>query len=166
MGLIRVSACSAVVALAVCANAAHAQEAVKFAGYPVGSIVVKTGDRRLFVVINSDRALSYPVAVGRTGKQWHGRTRVTRKIRKPTWVPPPAIRKSNPNLPRAIPPGPRNPLGAAILELGNGTYGIHGTNNPASIGLAASYGCIRMHNKDVLNLFRTVKLGTPVFVLK
>jgi lipoprotein-anchoring transpeptidase ErfK/SrfK len=50
--------------------------------------------------------------------------------------------------------------------LGDGTYGIHGTNRPKLIGTAVSYGCIRMRNSDILDLFSRVKIGTPVFVVR
>lgn len=60
---------------------------------------------------------------------------------------------------------PKNPMGAAALTLsGAGEYAIHGTNRPGSIGSFASYGCIRMHNRDILDLFRRVSVGTPVVV--
>jgi lipoprotein-anchoring transpeptidase ErfK/SrfK len=64
-----------------------------------------------------------------------------------------------------IPPGPEDPLVArwmAIDELGDG---IHGTNEPESIGSAASHGCIRMLVPDVIALYRRAPLGTPVFVI-
>jgi len=66
-----------------------------------------------------------------------------------------------------IPPGsPRNPMGAAVLGLNRGNYAIHGTNNPASIGGYVSHGCIRMHNADVLDLYRRVSMGAEVIVLR
>ena len=92
-------------------------------------------------------------------------TFVARKVLAPKWAPPPIIRKENPNLPPLVNPGPNNPLGAAVLVLGDGNYGIHGTNKESSIGKDVSYGCIRMFNKDILNLFQEVEIGTPVTVL-
>jgi lipoprotein-anchoring transpeptidase ErfK/SrfK len=145
---------------------ASAGESVKFKGYPKGSVVVKTKERRLYYIISAEKALRYPVAVGRPGRQWQGRTRVSRKIRNPVWAPPAAVRKDKPHLPKTVPPGLSNPLGVAVLILGNGTYGIHGTNNSTSIGKEASYGCIRMQNSDVLNLYAKVRVGTPVYVIK
>jgi lipoprotein-anchoring transpeptidase ErfK/SrfK len=146
-----------------------AEVAAEFAaveGYPEGSIVVRTQERRLYYVAGSGIVLRYPVAVGRPQRQWHGETRIARKLRNPTFVPPAFVRKREPSLARSIPPGPNNPLGAAVLVLGDGTYGIHGTNRPKLIGTAVSYGCIRMRNSDILDLFSRVKIGTPVFVVR
>ena len=55
-------------------------------------------------------------------------------------------------------------MGAAALTMRGGEYAIHATNNPASIGGFVSYGCIRMHNRDIRELYRMVDIGTPVFV--
>jgi len=145
---------------------AVAAEFAAFGGYPQGSIVVRTQERRLYYVAGSGIALRYPVAVGRPQRQWQGETRIARKLRNPTFVPPAFVRKREPSLARLIPPGPNNPLGAAVLVLGDGTYGIHGTNKPKLIGAAVSYGCIRMRNADILDLFSRVKVGTPVYVVK
>lgn len=67
--------------------------------------------------------------------------------------------------PRYVPPGPRNPLGVRAFYLGWTEYRIHGTNAPRSIGLAVSSGCIRMHNKDVVDFFERVHIGAPVYVV-
>ncbi|MGE4251438.1 MAG: L,D-transpeptidase [Parvibaculaceae bacterium] len=136
------------------------------ASYPPGSILIKTSERRLYLVLKNGSTISYPVAVGRQGRRWQGRSVVTRKVLQPTWAPPATIRREKPGLPKIVPPGPRNPLGAAVLVLGDGTYGIHGTNRDSSIGTAASYGCFRMHNRDVLDLYSRVRIGTSVFVLR
>ena len=55
-------------------------------------------------------------------------------------------------------------LGAAALTLRGGEYAIHGTNRPLSIGKFISHGCIRMYNHDIVQLFRMVRIGTPVLV--
>ena len=57
-------------------------------------------------------------------------------------------------------------MGAAALVLSHGEYAIHGTNNPGSIGGFVSYGCIRMHNQDIMDLFERVQVGTPVVVTR
>lgn len=128
-------------------------------------IVIKTGERQLYFYDSKNRVRKFKIAVGRAGMSWSGETTVTRKILRPSWRPPQIVRKDKPNLPKVVPPGPSNPLGAAVLVLGNGTYGIHGTNRVSSIGTAASYGCFRMHNEDVLVLYREVRIGTKVIVL-
>ena len=81
-------------------------------------------------------------------------------------MPPPEVLRDKPNLPYLIPGGaPGNPMGAAALTLTGGEYAIHGTNAPGSIGRPVSYGCIRMHNRDIIDLFQRVKVGTPVVVM-
>lgn len=132
--------------------------------YAVGSIVIKTGKRQLFYVRGKNDIVAYPIAVGREGRKWTGKTRISRKVRNPDWAPPPHIRKDNPSLPALIKAGPNNPLGVAVLVLGNGTYGIHGTNRPGTIGTSASYGCFRMYNSDILALFKQVRIGAVVYV--
>ena len=75
------------------------------------------------------------------------------------------MRKRRPDLPGFMEGGPDNPLGARALYLGSSIYRIHGTNEPSSIGKAASSGCIRMLNEDVAELYRHVKLDARVTVL-
>ena len=106
------------------------------------------------------------MAVGRPGKTWTGVARVEGKFLSPAWSPPAEIRRDKPNMPKVIPGGaPENPMGAAALTLsGGGEYAIHGTNAPNSIGRPASYGCIRMHNQDILDLYQRVNVGTRVVV--
>jgi len=130
-----------------------------------GTIVVKTGERQLFLVLGGGRALRYNVGVGRSGRQWTGNTVIEALFLEPDWVPPNAIRRDRPNLPAVVPGGSAaNPMGAAALTLSGGVYAIHGTNAPESIGGFVSYGCIRMHNADVLDLLRRVRVGTRVMV--
>ena len=146
---------------------AEAQATVAFRGYPVGTIVVRTNQRRLFLVTGPDRAISYPVGVGRAGQQWSGSTTINGKYIRPAWSPPADIKRANPRLPDVIEGGsPRNPMGAAALTLAGGEYAIHGTNQPGSIGGFVSYGCIRMHNQHVLDLYARVSVGTQVVVTR
>ena len=146
---------------------AQAQATVAFRGYPVGTIVVMTNQRRLYYVVGADRAISYPVGVGRAGQQWSGTSSITGKYIKPAWSPPADIKRANPKLPNVIEGGsPRNPMGAAALTLSGGEYAIHGTNAPGSIGGFVSYGCIRMHNSHVLDLYARVSVGTQVVVTR
>jgi lipoprotein-anchoring transpeptidase ErfK/SrfK len=146
---------------------AQAQATVAFRGYPVGTVVVMTNQRRLYYVVSADRAISYPVGVGRAGQQWSGTASITGKYIKPAWSPPADIKRANPKLPNVIEGGsPRNPMGAAALTLSGGEYAIHGTNAPGSIGGFVSYGCIRMHNSHVLDLYARVSVGTQVVVTR
>ena len=130
-----------------------------------GTIIVRTAQRRLYLVVSEGRAISYPVGVGRAGKQWSGTSYIASKHIQPAWSPPAEIRRDRPGLPEVIPAGsPRNPMGAAALVLAHGQYAIHGTNAPSSIGGFVSYGCIRMYNKDVMDLYERVSVGTRVVV--
>ncbi len=153
-------------AAAVGSAPAEAREEVSFrADYSAGTIVVKTGERRLYYVIGDGHAMRYPVGVGRAGKQWAGRAQIDGKYIKPAWSPPPEIVRDKPGVARVIPGGsPSNPMGVAALTLSGGEYAIHGTNRPGTVGGFVSYGCIRMYNEDVMDLFQRVSVGTPVVV--
>jgi len=132
-----------------------------------GTIVVKTAERRLYLVLGDGTALRYKVAVGRPGKQWQGEARVNGKHVRPAWTPPAEVRADNPNLPDVIPGGaPNNPMGVATMTLSGSEYAIHGTNKPESIGKFASYGCIRMLNDDIADLFERMSVGTDVVVAR
>jgi lipoprotein-anchoring transpeptidase ErfK/SrfK len=144
---------------------ARAREVVQFNGASAGTIVVKSNERRLYYVLGDGRAIRYPVGVGRNGKRWSGTTMISGKYIKPAWAPPAEIKHDKPNLPDLIAGGSaKNPMGAAALTLMGGQYAIHGTNNPKSIGGFVSYGCIRMYNEDVVDLYARVGVGTRVLV--
>ena len=111
--------------------------------------------------------MRYPVGVGRAGKQWAGTTRIDGKYRNPAWSPPTEVKRDKPNMPDVIPGGsPRNPMGVAAMTLSGGEYAIHGTNMPGSVGGFVSYGCIRMLNADISDLFNRVSVGTRVVVTR
>jgi lipoprotein-anchoring transpeptidase ErfK/SrfK len=133
--------------------------------YPMGAIVIVNKDRQLYYVLGNGHALRYPIAVGVPKEQWTGRLFVQSKQKNPGWSPTSSMRRRSPGLPHYIPGGPRSPLGARALYLGWSNYRIHGTLVPGSIGQAASNGCFRMHNKDVIDLYDRVHLGAPVYVL-
>jgi len=134
-------------------------------GYAPGTIVVKTAERRLYFVAGNGYAVRYPVGVGRAGKQWAGAAQIDGKYMYPAWSPPPEIRRDKPSLPAVIAGGsPHNPMGVAAMTLSGGQYAIHGTNTPSLIGGFVSYGCIRMYNQDIMDLFQRVAVGTPVVV--
>lgn len=136
-------------------------------GISSGTIIVRTKERRLYFVLGSGQAVRYPVGVGRAGRQWAGQAVISGKYLRPNWAPPDAIRKLRPNLPELIEAGsPANPMGAAAMTLSGGEYAIHGTNSPKSIGGFVSFGCIRMYNEDITDLFERVNIGTPVIVTR
>jgi lipoprotein-anchoring transpeptidase ErfK/SrfK len=164
-------ALAAVAAVAFCATAPQATaspEVVAAPGqYAAGTIVVSTTQRRLYLMLGNGQAVRYPVGVGRAGKQWSGTSYIDGKHRYPAWSPPAEVRRDNPRLPNVIPGGsPRNPMGVAAMTLSGGEYAIHGTNAPGSIGGYVSYGCIRMFNQDISDLFDRVSVGTQVVVTR
>lgn len=123
-------------------------------------LVIKLNERRVYVYQNQQLQTSYPIAVGREG--WEtpvGQYQVIQMISNPTW--------EHPLTGEIIPPGPDNPLGQRWIGFwtdGTNYIGFHGTPNTETVGQAASHGCIRMFNQDVLALFNKVKIGTPVIV--
>jgi lipoprotein-anchoring transpeptidase ErfK/SrfK len=133
-----------------------------------GTIVIDTGARYLYLVLDGGKAQRYGVGVGREGFGWSGTVHVGRKAEWPTWTPPPAMRKRQPYLPISMPGGPNNPLGARALYLYDGgrdtLFRIHGSNEPWTIGRSVSSGCFRMRNEDVIALYERVGVGTKVVV--
>jgi lipoprotein-anchoring transpeptidase ErfK/SrfK len=126
--------------------------------YPKGSIVIVNSERKLYYVLGRGRALQYPVAVGKPGELWVGRTFVSEKRVHPTWIPVDGG--------RPVAGGrPDNPLGKRALYLDWSLIRIHGTPSRRSIGSAVSNGCIRMLNEDVIDLYDRVHLGAPVIAL-
>lgn len=138
-----------------------------------GTIIIDTNNKFLYLVEPGNRAIRYGVGVGREGFGWSGVVKVGRKQEWPDWTPPPEMRareaaKGHP-LPAHMKGGEDNPLGARAMYLyrkGRDTaFRIHGTNQPWSIGLNLSSGCIRMMNKDVTDLYSRVSVGAKVIVI-
>jgi len=130
-----------------------------------GTVVIDTAQRFLFLVQDDGTARRYGVGVGREGFGWRGTETISAKREWPDWRPPPEMLKREPDLPRHMPGGPNNPLGARALYLGSTLYRIHGSNEPWTIGQAVSSGCIRMRNEDVEDLYERVRIGTQVKVI-
>jgi lipoprotein-anchoring transpeptidase ErfK/SrfK len=155
------------IALSSPAQARPEMVGMRSAEYSPGTIVVKTNERRLYLILDSGKAMRYPVGVGRSGKQWAGTTRIDGKYTNPAWSPPREVKRDKPNMPDVIPGGsPRNPMGVAAMTLSGGEYAIHGTNMPGSVGGFVSYGCIRMLNADITDLYSRVSVGTTVVVTR
>ena len=141
---------------------------------PHEGLIVNLPEHRIYYFPKARRGhphlvITYPVSIGKM--DWRtplGLTHVISKVRNPTWIPPESVRKEHAAngdpLPARVPPGPDNPLGAFTMHLavGNGTYEIHGTNNPLAVGMPVTHGCIRMYPQDVAQLFPMVPVGTPV----
>ena len=146
--------------------AAETPPTVDFAyDFPVHSIVIVTGSRKLYYVLPDQKAYEYRVSVGREGFNWNGTEKVSRKQAWPDWHPPAEMRERDPSLPEKMTGGLKNPLGAIALYLGDTLYRIHGTNDVKSIGQAQSSGCFRMLNTAVLHLAKVTEIGTSVSVV-
>ena len=131
------------------------------------SIAISLADRRLYLTDTDGGTRSFPVAIGRPGVPIPvGDSSIQRKRRDPTWRPTANQRRDNPALPRAVPPGPNNPLGKFALDLGWPAIAIHGTNEPDSVGRRASGGCFRMLPADIEAVFAATEVGTPVRVVR
>jgi lipoprotein-anchoring transpeptidase ErfK/SrfK len=135
-------------------------------GMPLGSILIATRERALYFTESPYTAIRYDVAVGKAGKAWAGMSYVDGKHVRPAWSPPPEVKRDMPNLPHIIQGGaPNNPMGERALTLAGGEYAIHGTNRPETVGRAASYGCFRMRNEEIIDLFERVRVGAMVRVI-
>ena len=134
--------------------------------YAVGSIVIDHRGRQLFFIESHNRALRYPISVGREGFSWTGKERISKIVDWPDWHPPASMRARDPSLPVHMSGGLKNPLGAKAIYLGKTLYRVHGTNDPSSIGRAASSGCFRMLNGHVVDLAARIEIGTTVTVVR
>jgi lipoprotein-anchoring transpeptidase ErfK/SrfK len=132
--------------------------------YRPGTIVIRAGERRLYLVLGNGQALRYGIGVGRDGFGWSGVRRISAKREWPDWTPPAQMLRRRPDLPRHMAGGPDNPLGARALYLGSSLYRIHGSNEPETIGQAVSSGCFRLTNEDVIDLYARVQVGATVIV--
>ncbi len=138
-----------------------------------GTVIVDTNNKFLYLVESGNRAIRYGIGVGREGFGWSGVVKVGRKAEWPDWTPPPEMRRREAAKGHILPVhqkgGEDNPLGARAMYLfkkhGDSGFRIHGTNQPWSIGLNLSSGCIRMMNKDVVDLYERVPVGTKVIVI-
>jgi lipoprotein-anchoring transpeptidase ErfK/SrfK len=149
------------------ARSAIPRQVVNYRGrHRPGTIVINTRERRLYLVQQGGQAIKYGIGVGRPGFQWAGVKNISRKAEWPAWTPPPQMLRRRPDLPRHMKGGIGNPLGARALYLGSSLYRIHGSNEPETIGQAVSSGCIRMTNNDVIDLYKRVRVGTRVVVMR
>jgi L,D-transpeptidase ErfK/SrfK len=141
---------------------------------PREGIVVSLAEHRLFYFPphKPDEAAvvrTYPISIGKM--DWHtplGLTRIVSKRERPIWYPPESVRREHAAegrpLPKAVPPGPDNPLGDYAIRLGipGGAYLIHGTNRPSGVGMQVTHGCVRMYPEDIKELYPMVPVNTPV----
>lgn len=123
---------------------------------PRRKVLVSIADRKLAVVEEGNILKIFPVAVGTSVTPSPvGGFRIVNRLVNLGYYRPGIV----------IPPGKRNPLGPRWIGLTKKGYGIHGTNEPGSIGKAASHGCIRLRNRDIQELFAMVKVGDTVGIL-
>ena len=140
---------------------------------PRNGIVVNLAAMRLFRYKEDGTSMwvtTYPIGVGTSERPTPtGTMHVARKAVRPTWHVPASIarehRMKGDILPAAVPPGPENPLGEYALYLSKSGYLIHGTNKPASIGLSATNGCLRLYPENVKVLFEDTPVDTPVLIV-
>lgn len=124
-------------------------------------LVISLSDRRVYIYEQDQIVKSYPIAIGRNG--WEtptGKFEVIQMFQNPVW--------EHPFTGELVPPGPDNPLGSRWIGFwtdGTNYIGFHGTPNAETVGQAASHGCIRMYDQDVVALFEIVQVGTPVEVM-
>jgi L,D-transpeptidase ErfK/SrfK len=133
---------------------------------PRQGLVINVPEMQLYDYTAGDEPEVFAIAIGdQMDPSLVGGFKVGRKREHPTWTVPASIRAEKPELPAVVPPGPDNPLGDHWMTIGSTSYGIHGTNNPWSIGREATHGCIRLYNDEVARLYARVKTGTPIQLL-
>jgi len=150
---------------------------------PREGIVLNIASKRLFYFprdgvrrdpdsgdVQSQIVLSFPIGIGRVG--WEtplGSTTVVSKARDPSWWVPLSVRREHAELgdplPAVVPPGPENPLGTRVLKLNLPGYLIHGTNQPAGVGMRVSHGCVRLYPENIEFLYELVGIGEPVMIV-
>ena len=142
---------------------------------PQRGIIVNVPEMRLYFFPDTKgkarrMVATHPIGIGR--QQWntpHGATKIVAKVKDPNWYPPESIRREHAAqgrpLPKIVPAGPENPLGAFAMRLGIPGYLIHGTHRSYGIGMRVTHGCLRMYPKDVAEIFGQVAVGTPVHIV-
>ena len=138
---------------------------------PRKGIVLNLATMRMFYYPKKqETVITYPVSIGREG--WNtpmGLLQISNKTANPEWHVPDSIHKEHALkgdiLPRVVRSGPYNPLGYYAMRLSNPRYLIHGTNKPYGIGMRVSHGCIQMYPEDIEILFKSVSVGTPVYIV-
>jgi lipoprotein-anchoring transpeptidase ErfK/SrfK len=131
---------------------------------PVGTIIVDKLQHFLYLIQPNSVALRYGIALGDQCKDLAGLRHVASKAEWPQWQATPDMIKRRLASAGTLPGGPGNPLGARVLELDNGSSRINGTNAPKTIGSSLEFGCIRLVNDDIVDLYNRVQVSTPVLV--
>ena len=134
---------------------------------PPRGIVINLAELRLYFFDGKNQLFKrWPIGIGREAFITPlGETRIVRKQIDPTWYPNEGTRIDRPDLPKAVPPGPDNPMGRYALYLGWPEYAIHGTNRPWAVGRRVTRGCIRLYPEDIEALYEKAPVGTVVTVV-
>lgn len=133
---------------------------------PSDGVVVNVADMRLYQWQGEDAPRTYPIGIGREELTTPaGKTKIVKKAANPIWYPTPRMRREDPTLPRAVGPGPDNPLGTHALYLDVDLLRIHGTNRPWGVGARTSSGCVRLYPEDIPVLYERLPVGTPVYIV-
>jgi lipoprotein-anchoring transpeptidase ErfK/SrfK len=131
---------------------------------PPGTIIIDKLQHFLYLIQPKNVALRYGIGLGEQCIGLAGLHRISSKAEWPPWQAPPDMVKRKLATAGTLPGGPGNPLGARVLELDDGSSRIHGTNAPKTIGSSVSFGCIRLVNDDIVDLYNRVQVATPVVV--
>lgn len=134
-------------------------------------IIINLGTMRLYYFPkNKDYFYTYPIGIGK--ENWEtplGTMSIIEKTKDPIWIVPKSIfdyRKAHGDpVPKIVPAGKDNPLGRYAMRLSRPTYLIHGTNDPTSVGVRSSAGCIHLYPEDIQELFENIPLKTPVTII-
>ena len=131
---------------------------------PVGTIIVDKLQHFLYLIRPNNVALRYGIGLGEQCTELAGLRHVVSKAEWPSWQATPDMIERKLAKPGTLPGGPGNPLGARVMELDDGNSRINGTNAPATVGTNVIFGCVRLGNDDVVDLYGRVQNGTPVVV--
>jgi len=130
---------------------------------PRTGLVINVPEMQLYDYTVGPEPEVFAIAIGdQMDPSLVGAFRIGRKREHPTWTVPASIRAEKPQLPAVVPPGPDNPLGDHWMTIGTTSYGVHGTNNPWSIGREATHGCIRLYNDEIARLYARTRERTPI----
>ena len=131
---------------------------------PVGTIIIDKLQHFLYLIQPNNVALRYGIGLGEQCTELVGLRHVASKAEWPPWQATPDMIARKLAKPGIMPGGPGNPLGARVMELDDGKSRINGTNAPATVGTNVIFGCVRLGNDDVVDLYGRVPNGTPVLV--
>jgi lipoprotein-anchoring transpeptidase ErfK/SrfK len=131
---------------------------------PVGTIIIDKLQHFLYLIQPNNVALRYGIGLGEQCTELVGLRHVASKAEWPPWQATPDMIARKLAKPGTLPGGPGNPLGARAMELDDGKSRINGTNAPATVGTNVIFGCVRLGNDDVVDLYGRVQNGTPVLV--